>query len=323
MVSARFGGGPSSTLIHTNLDQEGWSEPDDAYRDAREILREKPALLPYRAVVVDEAQDLGAEALKLIAAIAPKAGDKPAQDSLFIAGDAHQRIYGRKASMTKCGIDIRGRSRKLKVCYRTSDEIRRWAVGVLQGVTVDDLDDATDDLKGYRSLFHGRAPEIVFEKTSKAEFEALAEWIEVLQGRAHRGIRHMHPRAHEGRTGRDGRRVERPRLRRRGATAEESRRPAQAGRSRVHDAPGQGTGVRGSRTGPRKRGRGPSEVGGSTRSRPGDQALNHRWREVADPCVGHACEEAALRQQQRTPKRAHHALQAGGTSSGRPSNFLI
>ena len=160
------------------LDQEGWSEPDDAYRDAREILREKPALLPYRAVVVDEAQDLGAEALKLIAAIAPKAADKPAQDSLFIVGDAHQRIYGRKASMTKCGIDIRGRSRKLKVCYRTSDEIRRWAVGVLQGVLVDDLDDATDDLKGYRSLFHGPLPEIAFEKTSKAEIEALAEWIE-------------------------------------------------------------------------------------------------------------------------------------------------
>ena len=160
------------------LDQEGWSEPDDAYRDARAILREKPTLLPYRAVVVDEAQDLGAEALKLIAAIAPKSGDKPAENGLFIVGDAHQRIYGRKASMTKCGVDVRGRSRKLKVCYRTSDEIRRWAVGVLQGVTVDDLDDATDDLKGYRSLFHGPAPEVAFEKTSKAELEALAEWIE-------------------------------------------------------------------------------------------------------------------------------------------------
>ena len=160
------------------LDQEGWSEPDDAYRDARAILREKPTLLPYRAVVVDEAQDLGAEALKLIAAIAPQSGDKAAEDGLFIVGDAHQRIYGRKASMTKCGVDVRGRSRKLKVCYRTSDEIRRWAVGVLQGVTVDDLDDATDDLKGYRSLFHGPAPEVAFEKTSKVELEALAEWIE-------------------------------------------------------------------------------------------------------------------------------------------------
>ena len=43
---------------------------------------------------------------------------------------------------------------------------------------VDDLDDATDDLKGYRSLFHGPAPEIAFKKTSKAEIEALVEWIE-------------------------------------------------------------------------------------------------------------------------------------------------
>jgi superfamily I DNA/RNA helicase len=160
------------------LDQEGWSEPDDAYRDAREILAVKPALLPYRAVVVDEAQDLGSEALRLIGAIAPKADDKPEQDSLFIVGDAHQRIYGRRTSMTKCGIDIRGRSRKLKVCYRTSDEIRHWAVGVLQGVTVDDLDEASDDLKGYRSLFHGPSPEVVFAKTSKAEMDDLAEWIE-------------------------------------------------------------------------------------------------------------------------------------------------
>jgi superfamily I DNA/RNA helicase len=160
------------------LDQEGWSEPDDAYRDARELLLDRPTLLPYRAIVVDEAQDLGAEALKLIAAIAPKASDKPAPESLFVVGDAHQRIYGRKASMAKCGIDVRGRSRNLKVCYRTSDEIRRWAVGVIQGVTVDDLDSATDDLKGYRSLFHGPVPQVTFEKNSKVELEALTDWIE-------------------------------------------------------------------------------------------------------------------------------------------------
>lgn len=160
------------------LDQEGWSEPDDAYRDARAILAAKPALLPYRAVVVDETQDLGSEALKLLAAIAPKSGDMPAQDNMFLVGDAHQRIYGRRASMTKCGIDVRGRSRKLKVCYRTSDEIRRWAVGVLQGVVVDDLDESTDDLKGYRSLFHGPVPEVMFAKTSKSEMDELAEWIE-------------------------------------------------------------------------------------------------------------------------------------------------
>ena len=113
--------------------------------------------------------------------IAPRSEGKAAQDSLFIAGDAHQRIYGRRASMTKCGIDVRGRSRKLKICYRTSDEIRRWAVAVVNGVKVDDLDEAQDDLRGYRSLFHGPAPRVVFAQTSKGEFDALREWIEECQ----------------------------------------------------------------------------------------------------------------------------------------------
>jgi superfamily I DNA/RNA helicase len=102
-------------------------------------------------------------------------------DSLFIVGDAHQRIYGRKASMTKCGIDVRGRSRKLKVCYRTSDEIRRWAVAVMEGVSVDDLDESSDDLgylRGYRSLFHGPVPEVVGAKTIAGEMNALTDWIE-------------------------------------------------------------------------------------------------------------------------------------------------
>jgi hypothetical protein len=64
----------------------------------------------------------GAEAFRLISAIAPSADGKASADSLFIVGDAHQRIYEGKSSMSKCGIDVRGRSRKLKICYRTSDE---------------------------------------------------------------------------------------------------------------------------------------------------------------------------------------------------------
>lgn len=159
------------------LDEEELSEPEDAYRHAREILRAKPALLPYRAIVVDEAQDLGAEAFRLIAEIAPKADGVAGPDSLFIVGDAHQRIYGRRASMTKCGINVRGRSRKLRICYRTSDEIRRFAEAIVQGVTVDDLDESTDDLKGYRSLFHGPKPDIAICSSSDDEMTALVEWI--------------------------------------------------------------------------------------------------------------------------------------------------
>ncbi len=41
---------------------------------------------------------------------------------------AFEGIYARRASMSACGINIRGRSRKLGLNYRTSDEIRTWAV---------------------------------------------------------------------------------------------------------------------------------------------------------------------------------------------------
>jgi hypothetical protein len=43
--------------------------------------------------------------------------------------------------MSRSGIDIRGRARKLYLNYRTTDEIRRQAVALLEGVEVDDLDD--------------------------------------------------------------------------------------------------------------------------------------------------------------------------------------
>ncbi|WP_455269286.1 UvrD-helicase domain-containing protein [Rhizobium herbae] len=159
---------------------EGLAEPDDAYREAVSILSAAPASLPYAFAVVDEAQDMGEQAFRLIRAIvAPKqTGD---DNSIFIAGDAHQRIYARKASLKACGIDVRGRSRKLKLNYRTSEEIRRWAVSALEGVSVDDLDEGSDSLAGYTSLFHGPAPELEGCASESDELRAVVEWIERLR----------------------------------------------------------------------------------------------------------------------------------------------
>jgi DNA helicase IV len=60
--------------------------------------------------------------------------------------------------MSRSGIDIRGRARKLYINYRTTDEIRRQAVALLEGVEVDDLDDGTDNNTRYKSLSHGPVP---------------------------------------------------------------------------------------------------------------------------------------------------------------------
>lgn len=136
------------------LNRARFKEVDDAYRDAAELIITQKISLPYCSVVVDEAQDMGSQAFQLIRSLVPEG-----QNDLFIVGDAHQRIYGRnKVVLGKCGINIRGRSHKLKINYRTTDEIRRWAIGLLEGRDIDDLDGGNDTNTLYKSLTHGDSP---------------------------------------------------------------------------------------------------------------------------------------------------------------------
>ncbi|MGL6160123.1 3'-5' exonuclease [Microbulbifer sp.] len=132
---------------------------------------------PYRAVVVDEAQDLGAEAFKLLGELVPI----DTRDCMMIVGDAHQRIYKKRASLSSCGINIRGRGRKLRINYRTSEQIRRYATAVLEGVEVDDLDGGTDRPNGYRSLFDGQPPSVDGFENAQDEAEFIVQKIRRLQ----------------------------------------------------------------------------------------------------------------------------------------------
>lgn len=133
-------------------------EVDDAYREIAGILQSEKNQIPaYSAIVVDETQDFGPQALKLLRAMIPSG-----PNDLFFVGDGHQRIYTRnRAAMSKCGIDIRGRSKKLYLNYRTTDEIRRHAVALLEGCDIDDLDDGHDETRRYKSLSHGPLPTVV------------------------------------------------------------------------------------------------------------------------------------------------------------------
>ncbi len=135
------------------LNEQGKKEYVDLLRDARGLIHSKVLSLPYRAVIVDEAQDMSAEAFRLMRAIVPEG-----TNDLFIVGDAHQRIYRHRVSLGKCEINIKGRGKKLKINYRTTDETRRFAVALLEGREIDDLDGGTDQQKGYVSLTHGRPP---------------------------------------------------------------------------------------------------------------------------------------------------------------------
>ncbi|MGE0367263.1 MAG: UvrD-helicase domain-containing protein [Phycisphaerales bacterium] len=128
---------------------------EDAMHHAIDVLDRGEDSRQYRCVLVDEAQDFGPEALTLVRRLAPEQ-----TDDLFLVGDGHQRIYQRKTSLSQCGINIRGRGRKLRINYRTTEQIRRFATALLEGVEIDDLDGGADGTTDYRSLVQGMVPEI-------------------------------------------------------------------------------------------------------------------------------------------------------------------
>lgn len=148
-------------------------EVDDAYRDAVSLLTQDEFEGRYSAVVIDETQDFGPQAIRLLRAIVA-----PGSNDLFFVGDGHQRIYGRnKAALSRCGVDIRGRARKLYINYRTTDEIRKAALAYLEGCAIDDLDDGSDESKRYKSLSHGPSP-LVASFGSKAEASScISTWV--------------------------------------------------------------------------------------------------------------------------------------------------
>ncbi|MFD8805082.1 UvrD-helicase domain-containing protein [Streptomyces sp. NPDC059597] len=127
----------------------------------------------YRHIVVDEAQDLRPAHWKMLRAMAA-----PDRNDLFLVGDTHQRIYKNQVTLGSLGINIRGRSSKLSLSYRTTRQILRSALNVLGEETYDDLDGSSETLAGYRSVLSGAVPDLHRLSDWQDEREAIAALIE-------------------------------------------------------------------------------------------------------------------------------------------------
>lgn len=151
------------------MNEKLYRDVELAMFEARKILETKYAGGQYVSVIVDEGQDLSPSAYRLLRALA----GAEHENDIFIVGDSHQRIYRNKANLSKCGVNIRGRSSYLKINYRTTEEIRKYAFSLLNGISFDDMDDAYDNGKECQSLTHGEKPEI-------HEFSALENELEFI-----------------------------------------------------------------------------------------------------------------------------------------------
>lgn len=157
------------------MEERGWYQFEDILRFARKWAQRNRGLVTYRAAVVDEAQDFYAEGFKLLRALVPEK-----DNDLFIVGDAHQRIYSRHVVLGRCGINIRGqRSKRLKLNYRTTEQIRDQAIQTLTGLEFDDLDGGRDDGRDC-SIIYGEAPERVHFETEQGEQRYVVETVQAL-----------------------------------------------------------------------------------------------------------------------------------------------
>lgn len=161
----------------TLMDEKKLRDSEFAMYECRIILEKQFSAGRYESVIVDEGQDLSPSAFRLIRALA---GEDHKND-IFIVGDAHQRIYRNKAILSKCGINVRGRARKLRINYRTTEEIRKYAFGLLKGVSFDDMDEEYDDGDNCQSLTHGEKPMIQKFNTPEEELEFIVKEIKDLE----------------------------------------------------------------------------------------------------------------------------------------------
>lgn len=111
----------------------------------------------YKHVLIDEAQDFGTIELKIIRAIA-----YPGENDLFFTGDIMQTILPKHHSYRSAGINISGRSKKLKKNYRNSKEILTTAYDILYN-SIENCEYITND-KDFEILdpsyanFHSNQP---------------------------------------------------------------------------------------------------------------------------------------------------------------------
>lgn len=130
----------------------------------------------YQYVLVDELQDFSNVELRFVRALTAEK-----ENDLFLVGDPLQKVYDKYINFSQAGINIRGRrSQRLRINYRTSEEIKKLALSAIQDVEFDDFDGEIEAKNGYVSIFHGREPEIKSFKSKDNEIQYIVTYMQDL-----------------------------------------------------------------------------------------------------------------------------------------------
>lgn len=138
-------------------------------------------------VVIDEAQDFHAGHWRFLRQLVAEG-----PNDVFLAEDAHQRIYGQPYVLSRFGISTRGRaSKRLTLNYRTTRETLDYAVRILEGEWIDAEGDL-DTTAAYRSARSGPSPIVRRFDNELDEIAGVAglieKWQEDSAGEARIGV---------------------------------------------------------------------------------------------------------------------------------------
>ena len=130
----------------------------------------------YSHIIVDELQDFSNVELRLMRALV-----KEGMNDLFLVGDPLQNIYDKTVVFSQCNINVKGgRSKRLRINYRTSEEIKRLAIQVVSGEKFEDFDGGEESKQGYQSLFHGLRPTYKLFNSREEELDEVLNEIDKL-----------------------------------------------------------------------------------------------------------------------------------------------
>lgn len=147
----------------------------EIYNLVAKYLEEQDEVL-FSHIIVDELQDFSNVELRFIRSLTNKG-----ENDLFLVGDPLQNIYNKQINFSRLGIEIRGkRSRRLRINYRTTEEIKNVAIKVIRDEDFDDFDGGKEDKHGYLSLFHGEKPEYKIFKDKNKELATVTKEINTL-----------------------------------------------------------------------------------------------------------------------------------------------
>lgn len=163
---------PVFETARKSLANSGQLTWDQVCHEVAAIVRKKPEER-YTHVVADEVQDFGYADLVLLRALAAEG-----ENDVFLCGDPGQRIFKLRTSWSAAGVDVRGRSSRLRVNYRTTEQIRSFASRLRDGALEDDDGETLDE--NTVSLLSGLEPEVRGFDTVEDEIEGVAAWLRPL-----------------------------------------------------------------------------------------------------------------------------------------------